>query len=360
MKRNLFLFLTFFLVFYSNAQSSQDYSLEGLSKVCLNYYEVSSFHDGRAIVKNVKLGEDGYEKVYGVIDKEGNEIVPCSYNFISSYHEGMAQVKKKGKFGFINTKGKEIIPCMYDETNLFSEGVAAVKRGNKWGYVDSLGKEVLPCVYSTAYDFSEGLACVYKPNGPNGYINKQGKMVLQQTGGVFSEGLAVKDDTKFIDKTGKIVFKVETEVHQCGEFSEGLAFVQKDWCYGYIDKSGHLVIPITYSEAKNFSEGLASVKKGQCGELDIEGKGRYGYIDKKGEVVVPFIYKWGSSFNEGVAAVKKADSEKSEYIFIDKIGKQIFPLVFDEACGFSEGLAAVKRGDKWGYVDKNGKCSLDF
>ena len=219
---------------------------------------------------------------------------------------------------------------------------------------------MLPCVYSTAYDFSEGLACVYKPNGPNGYINKQGKMVLQQTGGVFSEGLAVKDDIKFIDKTGKIVFKVETEVHQCGEFSEGLAFVQKDWCYGYIDKSGRLVVPLIYCEAENLSEGLASVKKGQCGELDIEGKGRYGYIDKKGEVVIPFIYKWGSSFNEGVAAVKKADSEKSEFIFIDKTGQQLFSLVFDEACGFSEGLAAVKKGDKWGYVDKQGRTTFDF
>lgn len=356
--RRLLLFMVTISTMWSFAQDdhSADYSLEGLSKACLKYSEVWNFHNGLAIVNKVRFVDEELEQLYGVIDKEGNEIVPCTYNSISSYCEGRAVVKKNGKYGFINKQGQEIVPCIYDDVSCFSEGLAVVRRNKLYGYVDSVGKEVLPCVYSTAYDFSEGLACVYKPNGPNGYINKQGKIVLHQTGGPFTDGLAVKDDTKFMDKTGKIVFEVETDVHQCGEFSEGLAFVQKSLCFGYIDKNGHLVIPMTYCDAANFSEGLAKVENGKCG-LETDLNSRIGYIDKKGDVVIPFIYKSGSSFNEGLAAVEK---ENGESIFIDKTGKQVFPRIFDDASGFSEGLAVVKKDWKWGYIDKQGRCTLDF
>ena len=336
-----------------------DYSLEGLSKACSNYDEISSFHDGLSVVVKINPDRDAEAyKLYGVIDKEGNEVVPCTDMEIYNFKEGRAIVKKNKKFGFINKQGKIIIPCKYDEVFNFSEGLAVVVKNDLYGYIDSVGKEVFPCIYSTAYSFSEGLACVYKKNGPDGYINKRGKMVLHHTGGggSFSGGLAPQEDTKFMDKNGKIVFEVD--IDQPEPFSEGLAAVRKNWVHGYIDKAGHFVVPLTYCVADDFSEGLAAVGKGQCEELEREI--RYGYIDKKGDVVIPFIYEWGSSFNGGLAAVKKSNKEKSEYIFIDKSGQQAFPLVFDEARGFSEGLAAVKKGGKWGYVDKNGKCSLDY
>ena len=50
--------------------------------------------------------------------------------------------------------------------------------------------------------------------------------------------------------------------HKCdASFSEGFAQVRKDFKYGYIDKSGKLVIEIEpqYNEVGYFSEGLARV-----------------------------------------------------------------------------------------------------
>ncbi|WP_435932419.1 WG repeat-containing protein [Moraxella bovoculi] len=59
---------------------------------------------------------------------------------------------------------------------------------------------------------------------------------------------------------------------------DGLAIAKKNNKYGYVDKTGKVVVPIQYDETWFFSEGLAGVKQ----------NGKWGFIDKTGEVVIPF------------------------------------------------------------------------
>ena len=44
------------------------------------------------------------------------------------------------------------------------------------------------------------------------------------------------------------------------DFSEGLAAVQQDGRYGYIDTDGNWVVEPTYTNAGRFSEGFARVQ----------------------------------------------------------------------------------------------------
>ena len=55
----------------------------------------------------------------------------------------------------------EAIPCQYDYVWPFSEGLARVSLNKKQGYIDKTGKLVIPCQYEGASDFSEGVASVY-------------------------------------------------------------------------------------------------------------------------------------------------------------------------------------------------------
>ena len=59
-------------------------------------------------------------------------------------------------------------------------------------------------------------------------------------------------------------------------FSAGLAAVSLGGRYGYIDKSGKIVINPQFEQASNFYEGLASVRMGN----------RWGYVDKNGKIVM--------------------------------------------------------------------------
>ena len=74
-------------------------------------------------------------------------------------------------------------------------------------------------------------------------------------------GAEVKMASKygFIDKSGKVV--IEPQFDNAEPFSEGLACVEKDGKWGFIDKSGKMVIEPQFDGASDFSEGLAKVKR---------------------------------------------------------------------------------------------------
>lgn len=56
----------------------------------------------------------------------------------------------------------EHIAPQYEDASLFSDGLAAVKKDGKWGYIDTEGKTVIPFQYDLAYEFNEGYAIVGK------------------------------------------------------------------------------------------------------------------------------------------------------------------------------------------------------
>ena len=144
----------------------------------------------------------------GFIDKSGNEVIPCTYDWVYSFSEGLALVKLDGKWGFIDKSGNEVVPCTYDNAGSFSEGLAFVRIDGKCGFIDKSGNVVIPCKYDYARSFSEGLASV-KLDGKWGFIDKSGNEVIP--------------------------FKYDDAY----DFSEGLAVVILDGRYFSIDKSGN-------------------------------------------------------------------------------------------------------------------------
>ena len=166
----------------------------------------------------------------------------------------------------------------------------------------------------------------------------------------YSEGLAaVKDDNDkfgYIDKTGRLVIPGQWDVVGC--FMEGLAPVMGDnGKFGYIDKTGRLVIPYKWNAAEFFSEGLAKVQ---------DANDKWGFIDKTGRLVIPCKWEWPGDFREGLARVQE-DNDK--YGFIDKTGRVVIPCQWNEASWFREGLAAVMDANGWwGYIDKTGQVVI--
>jgi len=58
-------------------------------------------------------------------------------------------------------------------------------------------------------------------------------------------------------------------------FSDGLAAVKVGGRFGYIDKTGRVVIPLQFDSAGEFSDGVAEVEVG----------GEFGYINTSGKYV---------------------------------------------------------------------------
>lgn len=99
------------------------------------------------------------------------------------FSDGLAAVRKDGKWGFIDTTFKFIIPPIYTNCDFFSEGLIPVKKGNFWGYIDINSNIVIPFKYDSCSVFTNSLAKFkikaddYKING---YIDKKGNVIWQK------------------------------------------------------------------------------------------------------------------------------------------------------------------------------------
>ena len=93
--------------------------------------------------------------------------------------------------------------------------------------------------------------------------------------------------------------------------------------------------------------------------LSVDGK--YGYMNRSGRVVVEPQWDWASEFSEGLAKIMTQDENgnNSKYGYMDTTGQIVVPLQFSEAHDFSEGLAAVALGSPFGYIDKTGKMVIE-
>ncbi len=154
----------------------------------------------------------------------------------------------------------------------------------------------------------------------------------------------------FIDRTGRLV--VEPQYHWALPFHEGLACVDQGNSdegphYGFVDTTGSHVIPARLSYPSQFGEGLAPMS---------DGNG-WGYINKTGEYALPPEYEGTGLFSEGLASVETRDGLG----YIDKTGRFVIEPQSEylSAFAFSEGLAAVGTSQGRGYIDKTGRFIIE-
>lgn len=257
--------------------------------------------------------------------------------------------------------------CTTDTDNI---KLIPIKAGEKWGYVDDKGQYVINTQFEDAYNFSEGLALFKSADGKYGFIGEDGKFVINpiyKYANSFSEGMAcvVMENGKpqFIDKNNKILFTVD-KAEYCFGFKEGLARVQIKGKYGFIDKTGKIIVNPIYEDAQDFKEGLAAVAKKDEKKDEV----LWGYIDKTGAVKINFQFvkdkdKWfcePGSFRDGLAFTS---IDGKQWGCIDKDGKyQINPQFegdFGNSYEFINGVSLVSQGGSYGYIDKKGKYIIN-
>ena len=134
--------------------------------------------------------------------------------------------------------------------------------------------------------------------------------------------------------------------------------------YGFIDKTGKVVIEPQFDYAMNFQDGIACIAE----VVDVgKKKIKYGFIDDKGNWIIKPVFDdvfrgWVlehhecARFSEGViaAAIKYGKHEK-RWGYVNKSGEWIIKPKYYAAYNFNNGLAKVKFSDsEWGYIDKTG------
>jgi len=193
----------------------------------------------------------------------------------------------------------------------------------------------------------------------------------------FSEGLAavrINNKWGFIDRSGKIVIAPQFNPYQAqfnARFSDGLVAInlvsaQKSGTdgndpagtrWGFADKTGKIVIKPrfegNYYAPPHFVEGLAAVGGSFLGTT-IKTFGintKFGYINKTGALAIAQIYDEAYDFNEGLASVKVG----ARYGFIDQAGRMVIAPMYDAPGFFKDGIAVVELNNLSYVIDKNNR-----
>lgn len=162
----------------------------------------------RIIVKNLTTSDTVGK--YGFIDKNGQVVIPCVYEYVMNFSEELACVKQNGMYGYINKSGLLEIPFDYVYANSFFEGVAIVSTDGgelKILYKNhdeiSLGMKYVPIATTR---FKNGFAIVTNPaTGKNGLINKKGEEVAP----CIYDKIEISDDIKAKKDGEYIILNVE-------------------------------------------------------------------------------------------------------------------------------------------------------
>ena len=293
------------------------------------------------------------------------------YDQLSLFSEGYAAVCKNGKWGYIDKTGQEVIPCKYDWANTFHEGLASVRFSydSGYGFIDTTGREVIRHRREIAVpgDFSEGLVVVKNEGNDHFFVlDKEGRKVFQ---GSYGKGSYAP-----YSSFGMMPYAAPIYIEK---FIDGKLYIPKgESGYNVYDTKGNQVKEVSDSEmdqitkratagqAQTFTHTLYTDKMygGMMGEIVL-----WGVKDANGKIIVPAEYDKASIYFEpekidltnGVIPVVLIeysgisymgewlgicpdDGSVEHYGYVDLKGNDTFPKGLKERCAKSR-LKAIER-----------------
>ena len=152
----------------------------------------------------------------------------------------------------MDMSGKVIVKAQYEDAGGFSgNGLASVKKDGKWGWINESGKVVIEPIYEMVSEFDKKGLAVVKLDGIPTWINESGVELSKEEK---TEVLSQDDEGYVIVKKGK---KMLIEDFQGNTLLKGkydsiekipcwpdLYKVSKEGKYGCIDKNGNVVLEL--------------------------------------------------------------------------------------------------------------------
>lgn len=207
-----------------------------------------------------------------LLDKKGNKTADLfAYDAVLGleFRSGLLPALKNGKVGYINNKGKTIIDFNYDRINdnQWARGVrderVIIKQDRGFGVLDTRGKVIVRPDKTIGHisDFSQGLATV-TANGSTYTIDKNGNRTQQAPNLSSTPELTRSQGSLPNPNTLKLTPR------------------QQNGKWGFVDDKGVPMIIYTFDDVRAYSENLAGVRMGD----------NWGFIDKSGQLVIDFRF----------------------------------------------------------------------
>lgn len=210
----------------------------------------------------------------GVMDNNGNIVVPIIYNMITPMIYGMMIIRDESLLlGYINESFKVAITPKYDKAYNFLYYSAFVLKGKDWFLIDKKGNSLIDSPFD---DISiKGEFCKFRKNGKYGCVDREGNELIPFDYTWLSIPYIFKNVNTDIDEP--ICIAKDTN---------GL--------YGYVTIHGEEIAPFIFKKAKPFNDGVSIAKRLiKLNEPHDQNCNILGKININGNIIT-FGYKWGN------------------------------------------------------------------
>ncbi len=304
----------------------------------------------------------GHKNKWGLIGKENNVIVPLEFEIIEDFKNEIAKAMKYEKWGILDIHGNTIIPYDYDEIELFEDGVAKAKKYGRWSKINEKNEELY-----TFTPLENGLI-IYKSD----FLDAYGIMDSQHNPKTppyfsiikeFHDGVALVKEGGSWGKWG-LVDSLGNELtgfkyDELREFQDGKAIAKKDNYWGAINKSGKCVVPFRFSEMRDFASGKAWAYSENAGEY-----GGWCLINGKGTILkssIPYDIDELEEFVDGKAIAYGYDEHhEKHYGVVSQDGNIIVPFDYYFLLLTEDDLVIAHLQDKYGVITLDGKTIIPF
>jgi hypothetical protein len=347
----------------------QGYSIKGQRIDCLNrngyfgYQRNIADSSGRTLVTDVDVNLDSLAHPfpypgparYGLATPEGKILIEPKWDYIKGIESGLTLVWKEGRVGALDSDRNLILQPEWDSLRISENNLLRAKRGEREFIFDSKGVPVLPEEMAEAkYIDSYRDGCIVKTERPDG-----------------TTLWSLCDPSK----GAPVHFENASRVYWNYEFTEyGVLWIEErdSGQWALINRDG-TPTGIKAQSKPDLSDirnlGLPRTETANLTALKIadltpsETGGKWGFMDKTGKLVIPAVWDDAGEFEnigtESTPVLRAVVSVEGKHGLIDAKGNLIGKPRWDridrfQKAGEDRWLATVHSDSLQGLIDGNG------
>ena len=186
--------------------------------------------------------QDESTSSYGLIDKEGNEILSCDYMdmyyiYVNHYDPQVyVAVQEQGAYGVYSLSGEAVIPPSYDgiEGSDYNDSFIVESR-DQYGVVDLSGEEILPVAYGCVCCSAQGMYAASNPEtsmmevyDAGGNLTSSWNATIYGDAGFYGYGTEIRNEAAMYTLSGEEIPPVYDlymlSLNNIGDDSDELVF----------------------------------------------------------------------------------------------------------------------------------------
>jgi len=252
------------------------------------YGAIYSNRPGNSVVVAMPKARDG---VWRLVAADGKTTLKGPFDELRLLTPGYYGMGKGGKLGIIDHQGNEILPIRFDDLSTIGDPgnqYISYEIGGKQGILNAAGEKITEAVYSDVF-MPLGHLVMAQRDGQPWIINLETKaeqaVPYDYLTKPFADGVMISEHLKnrtrgLVDANGKELIR-QSEYQWLGSAGNGYVAFRKQYddpC-GYMDYSGKVVIKPQFAKCEAFGKLGAMVQVRAA-----EGKtGQYGLIGRQGQ-----------------------------------------------------------------------------